>query len=290
MVLGPGTRPLSADLVEEVHKQVPVDGGLYPPSILEEMCKSTRGLEVLTRLEFVMYTGAPLSRSAGDILSRHIKVHSTVGSTEVGVFPVILSSSEDWNYFHFHPYFGYEMKLHGESGGYELILHRDPALHSYQSVFHLYPQSKTYHTKDLFIPHPTKPDLWKYQGRIDDLIILSHGEDLNPVEMEKVISQDPSIRAVVIGGKGRNAPFAIVERVDQTPVDEKDRNYCVSQLWPSFIEANRKCSRYVQLQQSHIIFTSPDKPLLRTLKGSIDRRKSLMAYESEIDGLFASLE
>ncbi|RFU28724.1 hypothetical protein B7463_g7629, partial [Scytalidium lignicola] len=219
VVLGPGTKPLSSNLVEE--------------------------------LEFIMFTGAPLSKGTGDVLARHVKLHSTIGSTEVGVFPVNLAGSEDWQYFHFHPYFGHRMEPHRNGDGYELVLHYDPDLHRFQSVFHLYPQAAQYRTKDLFTPHPTKKNLWKYLGRIDDLIILSHGEDLNPIEMEKAIMQDSRVTTVVIGGQGWAAPFVIVEMVDHAPVDDRDREKFVDQIWPSFIEANKKCSqkhaRHVEL-------------------------------------------
>ncbi len=35
---------------------------------------------------------------------------------------------------------------------------------------------EAYATKDLFIPHPNKPGMWKIYGRADDQIMLSTGE------------------------------------------------------------------------------------------------------------------
>ncbi|KAH8901470.1 acetyl-CoA synthetase-like protein [Thozetella sp. PMI_491] len=287
MVLGPGNRPLSADVVKRVHRAVKLDGGLYPPSILEELCKSKEGIDLLAQLKFVMFTGAPLSKAAGDAIASHAKLHNMIGSTELGVFPVTLSRSDEWEYYNFSPLFGYQMEKLVDREGYELVLHRDPALHRFQSVFHLYPDISEYRTKDSFIPHPTKPGLWKYHGRIDDLIILSHGEDLAPVEMEKMIGQHLAIAGVVIGGEGRHAPFVIVERSENFDVPEEEEEELLDQLWPSFVEANKCCSKYVQLQKSLVLFTKPDKPLARTLKGSISRQKSLELYRAEVDSLYA---
>lgn len=288
VVLGPGTSPLSADVVVQIHKQVHIDGGLYPPSILEQMCKLPSGLETLSQLDFIIFAGSPLSRSTGEMLASRTKLHNAIGSTEMGVCANLLIESANWDYFRFHPYLGYQMERHEGSDVYELVIHRDPVLHNFQSIFHLYPQSNSFRTKDLFIPHPTKADLWKYQGRVDDLIIFSHGEDLNPIEMEDTIAQHPEIAAVVIGGKGRATPFAIVERVNQTSTGEKDFETMLDQIWPSFVEANEKCSQYVRIQKSYIIFTIPKKPLQRTPKGTINRQKSFSEYQSEIDALYES--
>jgi len=234
-----------------------------------------------------MFTGAPLSKEVGDIIASRTKLHNTIGSTEVGAFPVYISNSTEWDYFRFHPYSGYHMEAHEGRESYELVLRQDPALHDFQSVFHLYPEATEYHTKDLFTPHPAKPNLWKYQGRVDDLIILSHGEDLDPLEMEKIVARHPLVTAAVIGGHGRSAPFAIVEMAENNTMDPRESDKVVDQIWPSFIEANKICSSYVRVQKSNVILTSLEKPLLKTLKGSINRQKSLLAYEEEIKALFS---
>lgn len=42
-------------------------------------------------------------------------------------------------------------------------------------------------TKDLFVPHPTIPDAYKFVGRLDDTLVLYTGEKVNPVPMELLI-------------------------------------------------------------------------------------------------------
>ena len=36
-----------------------------------------------------------------------------------------------------------------------------------------------YATNDLFVPHPTKPHLWKIVGRADDQIVLGNSEKVS---------------------------------------------------------------------------------------------------------------
>jgi hypothetical protein len=57
-------------------------------------------------------------------------------------------------------------------------------------------------------------------------------------------------------------------------------------IWPTILEANLLCSEYVRLIRSLVAFTAPEKPLRRTLKGTIDRRRSLEDYKAELDSLY----
>jgi hypothetical protein len=48
--------------------------------------------------------------------------------------------------------------------------------------------------KDLYTPHPTKPDLWVYKGRTDDMLVLSSGEKVRPLPMEAIINTHPAVK------------------------------------------------------------------------------------------------
>ncbi|KAE9369012.1 acetyl-CoA synthetase-like protein [Stipitochalara longipes BDJ] len=289
VVLAPGSAPLTVDLVNQIHDLEILEGGLYPPSILEEICKSEEALLKISKLKFVMFTGAPLSETAGQILGKSVKLHNTIGSTEVGVFPVFQTSNSEWVWFKFHPYFGYYMEPRGE-GRHELIVRRDPRLSAFQSIFHLYSDTAEYRTRDLFIQHPVKPDYWRYQGRVDDLIILSHGEDLDPIPLEAIVRQNRLVSGAVIGGEGRSRPFLLCELKESELHSKKTQSQIIQEISREISEANTKCSEYVQLTKDLVLFTAPPKPLRRTLKGSIDRRGSLEDYKSEIDRLYSELE
>ena len=59
---------------------------------------------------------------------------------------------------------------------FELGFVRDPQLDRFQIIFSTFPTRQEYWTSELYAKHPTKPDLWKYNGRADDIMVLSNGE------------------------------------------------------------------------------------------------------------------
>jgi len=54
------------------------------------------------------------------------------------------------------------------------------------------------HTRDLFKPHPSIADAWKYVGRVDDRITLLNGEKVLPLPMECRIKNDPIVRDAIV--------------------------------------------------------------------------------------------
>jgi acyl-coenzyme A synthetase/AMP-(fatty) acid ligase len=276
---------LSLDVIDQIHDYCNADGGLYPPSLLEAICKSQDSLKKMSMLKFVMFSGAPLSQEAGNRLSKVVRVHNTLGSTEVGLFPVFLVEPDNWNYFKFHPYFGHQMEPRG-GGRYELVIYRKENLRPFQSIFHVYPNASEYRTRDLFSRHPSKSLLWQYEGRIDDLIILSHGEDLDPISMEGAIRKHALVRFAVIGGHGRDKPYLLIQPTDQPAEKGANKASKVEEIWPAVVEANKLCSEHVQLTKDLIVFTTPDKPLPLTPKGTVDRRRSMEYYKHEINMLY----
>ena len=52
-----------------------------------------------------------------------------------------------------------------------MVLHRDPNLEGVRGFFCNLPDIEEWHTRDLFRPHPTKPNLWKFCCTTDDIIV-----------------------------------------------------------------------------------------------------------------------
>lgn len=66
---------------------------------------------------------------------------------------------------------------------------------------------------DLLERHPTDPLRWKVFGRKDDQIVLSTGENINPLPIEGVLAHDPLIASAVMFGRHRIYPGVLVEPV-----------------------------------------------------------------------------
>lgn len=287
-VLAP-EKPMSADLATEVLSTSKPSAALFPPSILEDMTKSPASMKELSNLKYVFYAGAPLSPDAGNKIIEHTRLVNWIGSSEAGYLPTLLpENKEDWMYFEWNPSYGIEMQPVGE-GYSELVIQR-PANVDCHAIFHTMPYSSDYHTKDLFAPHPTRPNLWKYVGRHDDVLVLSNGEKLNPITMEKIIEGHNLVsRALVVGQSRFQTALLIEPNWSQWSQDMPAREF-IERIWPAVKEANQAGPAHGRIMKSKIGVASQSKPFKTTPKGSTKRRQTVEDYAEDIDMIYAETE
>ena len=162
---------------------------------------------------------APLSRNAGTRISEHTRVISNLGATETACLQRLAPAIEDWAYFYWHPtHSGIEMREVMDDL-YELFLVRNPKLELYQGVFNTFPDIQEWSMNDLYSRHPdpAKSFLYMYQGRKDDVIVLSNGEKIAPALMEATLMSDPLVKGAMIVGKGKFECAALVDLVVEPP-------------------------------------------------------------------------
>lgn len=110
----------------------------------------------------------------------------------------LLVEREDWIYFSFHPYAGFDFR-EVDPGVYEhWAIRNDKHVPLVQGLFHTFPEVREMTLKDPYAPHPTKPDLWLYKGRTDDMLVMSNGEKIRPLAMEAIINSHPAISACLV--------------------------------------------------------------------------------------------
>ncbi|KAK4921315.1 hypothetical protein LTR66_016682, partial [Elasticomyces elasticus] len=131
------------------------------PSILEQIVQEDGGLQMAANLDFVIYTGGPLSPAAGDALSKATDVCQLYGQSETGVIAALVPRREDWAFFEFQPAYGHTMELVGDEE-YEMVIERDMSLAWMRGMCHTFPEMEVWRTHDVFKPHPTKKDLWRF--------------------------------------------------------------------------------------------------------------------------------
>jgi hypothetical protein len=107
------------------------------------------------------YCGGPLAAEVGDALvAAGCRLRSILGATEFGVISEVYAHTAapaDWAWIAFHPSSHIRWAPQGD-GTFELqLLAHD---HKVLAVENL-PDVRGYATNDLWIPHPTAPDLWK---------------------------------------------------------------------------------------------------------------------------------
>lgn len=267
-----------------MHRTAEVSGGIYPPSVLEEISR-TESLSGVKDLKFVAYGGGPLSKSAGDRLSSITILHNFIGFTENSAPPRYVMEPKDWNYFEFHPASGY-FPEHLHDDLYKMSFKRLPEYEFVQTVFRLFPELDKYTSGDVLSPHPTKPNLWTYGGRTDDLIVLSTGEKFNPIPAELMLKGCSVVKDLLIVGDGRSQAALLVE-CDAEATARMSHEDVLNELWPSVQRVNLMLPTQGRLLRSNIVFASAAKEFSRSPKGSVQRKATVANFEPELDSIYA---
>jgi acyl-coenzyme A synthetase/AMP-(fatty) acid ligase len=255
------------------------------PSVIRDLSRDPEMLRRLQSMKSISWVGGPLEKATGDVLSRHAKLSSAFGSTEIGpLLTRVGADPTDWDYMWFAGSQGIEFDKWSETL-FELVIRRDETAR-FQQIFLLYPDLEEYFTKDLFERHAEKKDLWRYSGRKDDMVLLASGDLIHATEMEQVIMRHPTVQWALIGGDRRNRPCLLLQLNDDVTTSAEERDELISSLWPAVEAANSTCSEFVRLTKELTIFSDPARPFRRSGKDSLLRRETLALYKDDIDALY----
>ncbi|KAL9113014.1 MAG: hypothetical protein Q9227_002879 [Pyrenula ochraceoflavens] len=292
MVFSP-SYPITAEAANILHATGTVGGSFLPPDVLVEIAKTPEYLENIRRLRYLTFGGAPLPRAVGDTIKDYTHLFVSFGATETGYYALESTEPEDWEYVQFSPFMGCELR-DVDFGSFEFQFVRQERLRDFQGVFATFPDLKTYAPRDLYSKHPTKKDLWLYEGRSDDLICASHGQKFNPIAMEGLLQTHPRVRGALVCGESRPRNTLLIEpnlpSSDARNGAGDDEAAIVHDLWPLVEQANAKSPEYARIDRSMILFTRPEKPMVRADKGSILRKSTANAYKKELDDLYERLD
>ena len=292
-----GAIPSGEGLVEGL-KKAPADVAFLVPSIVQDLAQSPHLLECCSKnLEAIIYCGGDLPQAIGDTVASKITLLNQFGASELGLTPQILSTEnrgpEDWKYAQFHPELGLELRPVSDSI-HELYAVRDLSKKGVQPTFTIFPDIEEYASRDLFVRHPskTKEDLWSWQARADDIIVFLNGEKTNPISMEQyIVAHNKDISAaLVVGAQRFQAALLIEPTTDGKELGVTERAAFIERIWPTIEDAIKDAPSHARLMKSHVLFTQPQKPMVRAGKGTISRAATLRSYASEIDALYKDVD
>lgn len=172
---------------------VPLEVSLLVPSTL------------LPNVQLILAIG-PVSPVSANKVNDVIRVLNLTGTTEGLFIGNLVVPREDWFWFAFHPYSGFEFK-EIEPDTYEHWVHRNENWSLFQGIFHTFPEKQSINFKDLYTRHPTKPGLWAFKGRSDDLVVLSNGYKISPLETEAFITTHPAIQGCLVVSGNFLSPY-----------------------------------------------------------------------------------
>ncbi|CVL06949.1 related to nonribosomal peptide synthetase MxcG [Fusarium mangiferae] len=284
-VMGPiGVHP-DMDLLASLADHGNIDIWHFMPVYVNELGQHPEVLDKFRSSKFIGAGGGPVSAELAAKVNEVVRVHNLFGTTEGLFMGDMLVDKEDFLWVSFHPYAGFEY-TEIERGLFEqrAVKNEHWALH--QGIFHTFPDVKEFNFKDLFIKHPTKPNLWLYMGRSNDIICLEDAQKLSPIETENMICAHPNVKGCVMIGNGQKFACLMVELKDNTPRDSETIKGLMGSLGDIIDEADQNQLLRGYLRRDYIIIADAKRPLPRTEKGTISRRAALKLYESEIDAFY----
>lgn len=236
--------------------------------------------EICKDLELVLYTGGPLSQSAGDAIVQNTKAElsQNYGTTEVGNCHILMPEREHWSDFNWHPTFGPDLDLVDEEAGlYEVVVRRRDDQFWSQCVFYIFPELREWRTKDLF--KRKEGGTWVFQGRTVDVINLKGPGKVNPVLLEGKLQSVLGVLGAVVFGNGRLKCGLIVEM--------KERHDTVPEFVLDMVEReNKSLPEHAKIERGMILIAKHEKPFVRAGKGTIVRAQTLKEYDAEIEEMY----
>ncbi|OSC97571.1 acetyl-CoA synthetase-like protein [Trametes coccinea BRFM310] len=264
------------------------------PVFIEAWARDPANLPKLQALDCIVYCGASVNKGIGDMLaSSGVTLHPFWGSTEVGPATMLIPRdpppAHEWDYF--------KISNH-------LTLHMEPqdGLENIYEPIHIptdicFPQvtnaerdgKPVFAVGDLLERHPTDPKRWKVFGRKDDQIMLSTGENVNPLPIEGMLVHDPRIASALMFGRSRIEPGVLIEPANGIHINPEDKQQLeeyIDSIWPTVEKVNARFPAYANIKRNMIVVTSPKKPLEYTPKGTPRRGVCLKLYGDEIEDLY----
>ncbi|KAI1117812.1 hypothetical protein F5Y14DRAFT_439088 [Nemania sp. NC0429] len=291
VVTEPTNGVISADTIDRIISNLPVKAFFIPPSIVEELAKTPTTLNKLAACKYIITGGGSLSSQLGDIVNSVVSVRNVYGSTEGGIWAMVSpQKGKDWRTFKFPAELGTELR-ESTPGLFELFFVKKPEYKRWQGLFYTFPEDTEYSTKDLFAPHPTEPGRWLCVGRADDVVVLSNGEKVQPVDIEACIASHPDVQSALVVGNRRFHAAVLLELRGAPPATEVALESLLDKIYAEVVEkANAASPTHARIFRSNMMLTVPGKPFLRTDKGTVKRPAMLRSYEKEIDEFYEKLE
>lgn len=289
----PGKPPTTEGFLEAV-AHADADWAFVLPVMIDDLSRDSAALELVSsKLQYLCYTGGSLPQAAGETVASRIPIHQCMGSSENAALPLIQpvddQSNDDWRYIQVHERANAEFR-HRFEDIHELVFVKDENFERNQPVFSHFPQLTEYETRDLFSPHPTTPARWRHRGRIDDIIVFINGEKTNPVSFEEEISHHPEVRSALVAGDQRFEACLLVELINPGPHAPEEQTQITERIWPVVKAANSRCPAHARVSKARILLTSPEIPMMRAGKGTVQRKGTLNLYAQVIDDLYAKTQ
>jgi thioester reductase-like protein len=253
-----------------------------------KLLATDQGISLLKRFKIVMFGGSACPDDLGNLLvDSGVNLVSHYGATEVGQLMTSFREPGDkeWNWLRppapLLPYLRWQQ--HGDA--FEVVI-----TDGWKSKVTSNQPDGSYATRDLFVPHPTKSDRFKYVGRLDDWLVLVNGEKLNPVQFEHTVQSDERVAEAVVFGAGQVAAGLVI--VPAKGFDTLSEEAYLDLVQPTIDAANAQAESYAKIDREHIRVLKADAvhDCPKTDKGTVIRSAFYKKFETLIQSVYEDAE
>lgn len=241
-----------------------------------------------------------------------------MGQTDVGPYDILFNPNPaDWNLVQFSELHGYFLvEFDQREGLWELCVRRQQpqaekggkGKEECRHPFLMDEKLEVYHTRDLFRAVRRKTGggevgevgegegeeeiYWQSAGRVDDFIKLSTLTKFHSGQIESILERwCEEVQTCLVGGEGKIRPWVIVELRQKKKEKENGNGNGTTtttpeSFWLAVDKANEILYSEAKIQKEFVVFTDAERPIQRTGKGSVDRKKTVGLYEREIEALY----
>ncbi|KAI2468767.1 acetyl-CoA synthetase-like protein [Annulohypoxylon bovei var. microspora] len=264
---------------------VPVKYFSSVPYVLQLLAEEHEGIRMLQSMDLVGVGGAALASSVGNrLVELGVNLVSRMGSAECGF---LMSShryytkDKQWQYL--RPIDDSALSFEPRGDGLsELVIKPNWPL-----ITKTNRDDGSYATSDLFEPHPSLSNAWRYHSRADAQITLANGKKFDPSPLEESIKASTwLVRDVLIFGAGRDYAGALLFKASNDSSDED----VIDAVWPQVQILNKGTQNHSRLARSMLIAIEPkgEESLAKSSKGSILRRQAEARYADVIERSYSS--
>jgi acyl-CoA synthetase (AMP-forming)/AMP-acid ligase II len=260
------------------------------PYTLGLLAEKPDGVECLKACRFVTTASARTPDELGDrLVKAGVKFGVVYGTTECGLAGDTMRrdpGDDSWDYIRLYQNVRefIDMKPVGDRQYECVYLKGHPGL----STASLADGSDgSWSSKDIFVPHASIPDAWKYVTRIDDRITLINGEKVLPLPIEGCIRESELVREAVVVGIDHAVPGLLVFKshlAEQIPNDKY-----IDAIWPKIKDANAAAESFSQITKDMIYVLPADVEYPRTDKNSIIRAQVYQTFAQQIEELYTRM-
>ncbi|KAF1970887.1 acetyl-CoA synthetase-like protein [Bimuria novae-zelandiae CBS 107.79] len=259
------------------------------PYVLKLLADSDQGIKALADIDLIMYGGSACPDDLGDKLVKHgVNVCANYGATETGrVMTSVRPPGDDaWNYLRILPQVQQYLLMDEVAPNIFECVALD-GLKS-KSTINSNDPPNSFRTRDLFTPHPTKTNFWKYVSRLDDRLTLVNGEKVLPIPIEGRIRQEALVQEAIVFGDSKTVPGILVVKADAA-AEMTDEEF-LEHIWTSVEDANTRAESFSRIPRDLVVVLPPGTKYATTDKSTFIRAQVYEQFKQQIEDAYEKFE